>query len=265
MPSYAIGDVQGCLDPLKQLLDIIQFDPKNDLLWFSGDLVNRGPKSLETLRFIRELGPNHRVVLGNHDLHLLAKASGVHQGSHRDTLSTVLAAPDCKELMGWLSHQPLLQHDPVTGFVMTHAGLPPQWDLSEAKARAAEVEAALQGELQQDYLNHLYGNQPDIWHADLTGWDRLRCITNYFTRMRFCYPDGRLSFLDQADRDALPWFQVKNRLNRDEKILFGHWAALGGKTDTKNVFALDTGCVWGYSLSALRLDDLQRFSVPCPK
>jgi len=265
MSIYVVGDVQGCLDPLMRLLDQIHFDPSADTLWFTGDLVNRGPDSLGVLQFIHGLGSKHKVVLGNHDLHLLAMAAGHHVGFEGDTLLSVIHAEDGAMLLDWLCAQPLLYHDREMNYVMTHAGIPPQWRLSDAKARAAEVEAVLRNPDQRtEYFKHMYGNQPDYWQADLSGWERLRCITNYFTRMRFCYPDGRLSYSDTMDAGTSPWFRLRGTKDQGLKIVFGHWAALGGKTDTENIFALDTGCVWGYSLTALRLQDLQRFSVPCP-
>lgn len=264
MPSYAIGDIQGCFEPLMRLLEEIRFDPTTDTLWFTGDLVNRGPRSADVLRFIRQLGPRHRTVLGNHDLHLLAVAAGMQSFSPGDTLEEIIQAPDGEALLDWLARQPFLQHDPVTGFVMTHAGIPPQWDVAEAVARAAEISAVLQGSQRRAYLQHLYGNQPDLWAPGLSGWDRLRCITNYFTRMRFCFPDGRLSFARIPENETLPWFKIKGK-TADTKIVFGHWAALRGRTDTENVFALDTGCVWGETLTALCLETQQIFSVPCPK
>lgn len=265
MPSYAIGDLQGCLDPFKRLLEQIDFDPAADTLWLTGDLVNRGPRSLEVLRFVRSLGDRHRIVLGNHDLHLLALAENVREGASDDTLLPVLRAPDRDSLLTWLSHQPLMHYDPEAGFVMTHAGLPPQWTLEMAGALAREVEAALQGEQRQGYLQHLYGNHPDHWDPALLGWDRLRCITNYFTRMRLCWPDGRLVLEEGESAGALPWFEIDACEDRSCTILFGHWAALSGRTGRENVIALDTGCVWGYSLTAFRLEDRERFSVPCPR
>ncbi|MDR3478064.1 MAG: symmetrical bis(5'-nucleosyl)-tetraphosphatase [Gammaproteobacteria bacterium] len=266
MSTYAIGDIQGCFDPLERLLALIEFDPDKDSLWFTGDLVNRGPKSLATLRFIKNLGERHHTVLGNHDLHLLAVAHGAHPGSDDDSIAEILAAPDRDELLNWLRQQPLLHHDATLGYTMAHAGIAPAWDLEKAQALAKEVENVLQSDEASQFFHHMYGNRPDFWQDDLQGWERLRCITNYFTRMRFCYEDGRLDLRNKGTIDShagnlVPWFRVKNRANADLDIIFGHWAALAGITHTPNTFALDTGCVWGYCLTAMRLEDQKRFQV----
>ncbi len=263
MATYAIGDIQGCFTPLEKLLAQIKFDPQQDTLWFTGDLVNRGPQSLETLRFIKNLGKKHRVVLGNHDLHLLAVAHQAHTGRQDDTLTEILSAPDRDELIAWLIRQPLLYHNAQLDFVLVHAGLAFNWDLVTAKKLAKEVESILQSDQAGEFFRHLYGNKPDHWSEELQGWDRLRCIVNYFTRVRFCYPDGRLELGNANTANLIPWFQIPNRVNANLKIIFGHWAALGGVTNTPNTFALDTGCVWGFSLTALRLEDQKRFCVSC--
>jgi bis(5'-nucleosyl)-tetraphosphatase (symmetrical) len=259
---YAIGDIQGCFDSLLQLLDLIQFNDSLDTLWFTGDLVNRGPKSLETLRFIKKLGPKHRIVLGNHDLHLLALLHDCHKGWPDDTLDAILKADDRMELMHWLLQQPLFHHDSNLGFSMVHAGLDPTWDLAMAAKLGQEVEAVLQGDNPKFFFQELYGNQPDLWDDKLTGFSRLRCIVNYFTRVRLCFPNGRLSF-DDNDKNIMPWFEHPHRKTKNNKIIFGHWAALSGVTNTPNTYALDTGCVWGYALTAMRLEDEKRFSVGC--
>lgn len=269
MPTYAIGDIQGCFSALIALLKKIQFNEKKDTLWLTGDIVNRGPESLATLRFIKNLEGQHRLVLGNHDLHLLAVAHDAHPGWKDDTLQDVLKAPDLKALMEWLIQQPLLYHDETLGFTMVHAGLSPLWDLKTALSLSEEVSSVLQSSLATDFLNHMYGNHPDQWSPELTGYDRLRCITNYFTRARFCHPDGRLDLThtgkeaDVSD-DLVPWFALPNRANKTLKIIFGHWAALGGVTDVPYTYALDTGCVWGHALTAMRLEDEKRFCVACP-
>jgi len=268
MSTYVIGDVQGCFVELKKLLEKIAFDADNDTLWFTGDLVNRGPQSLDVLRFVKALGNQHRVVLGNHDLHLLAIAYGARELHRHDTLADILTAPDRDELLDWLRHCPLLHYDQQTQFVMTHAGLAPMWNLKKAQKLAQEVERVLCGDQFISFLQHMYGNEPDRWDDALTGIDRWRCITNYFTRMRFCYADGRLDFAYKGELAGkpvalIPWFDVKNRANANEKIVFGHWAALGGKTDQLHLYALDTGCVWGNCLTAMRLADEKRFSVNC--
>ncbi len=264
--NYAIGDVQGCLSVLLRLLDHLQFDERNDILWFCGDLVNRGPQSLETLRFIKNLGDQHIVVLGNHDLHLLALAQGTHPGWKEDTLQPILEAPDRDELITWLSQKPLLHHDEQSGYVMVHAGIAPAWDLPTAKRLANEVESVIRGQNSAGFFQNMYGNEPEQWSEQLQGWDRLRCITNFFTRLRFCHRDGRLELktkgtLEKSSSDLVPWFKVPSRANADLKILFGHWAALGGVTNVPNTYALDTGCVWGRELTAMRLEDEKRLSV----
>jgi len=269
MSTYAIGDVQGCYSTLQKLLNHIQFDSIRDTLWFTGDLVNRGPQSLETLRFVKNLGAKHITVLGNHDLHLLALSIGAHRGSKDDTLADILAAPDRDELLAWLAHQPLLHHDADLNFTLVHAGLSHNWSLQTAKQLAHEVEVVLQSKNRAEFFHHMYGNMPDHWDPELTGYDRLRCITNFFTRLRFCYPDGRMELKEKGTikeiSELVPWFNLPNRVNNDLKIIFGHWAALGGVTNKPNVYALDTGCIWGLNLTAMRLDDEKRFSVPCEK
>lgn len=267
MSTYVIGDVQGCFDELQALLAHIQFNPEADTLWFTGDLVNRGPKSLETLRFIKSL-PSFKVVLGNHDLHLLAVHYGKAPLRKDDTLDTILNATDREELIDWLRHQPLFYFDRDKGYAMAHAGLAPAWTLSQAGLLAQEVEGVLKSQTPAYFFEHMYGNQPDGWHDDLRGWDRLRCITNYFTRMRFCYADGRLDLAYKGEisgkpANLIPWFDLPNRVNAHVNILFGHWAALNGTTDAPNIYPLDTGCVWGNCLTALRLEDGKRFSVKC--
>ncbi|HIJ23945.1 MAG TPA: symmetrical bis(5'-nucleosyl)-tetraphosphatase [Gammaproteobacteria bacterium] len=260
MATYAIGDIQGCLDELKQLLDTIHFDPENDQLWFAGDLVNRGPHSLETLQFIRALGKRAITVLGNHDLHLLALAEGDKRYSSKfDTLLPILQSEQRGELLDWLRHRPLLHHNSKLGYTLVHAGLPPQWSLQQAQARAKELEATLQGDHYRDFLKVMYGNKPKKWSDQLSGTDRLRFITNCFTRLRFCTPDGKLDLNNkgkvgsQSSDDLLPWFQVPHRASRSQRILFGHWSTLQVRSE-EQVYALDTGCLWGGELSALRID-----------
>lgn len=268
MSTYAIGDIQGCIRELEKLLSLIQFDSAHDTLWVTGDLVNRGPSSLAVLRFFKQLGVRHKIVLGNHDLHLIAAYYGFGRSNSSDTLQDVLAAPDVDELITWLRHCPLLHHDAALGYVMAHAGLAPGWTLEQAKLLAQEVESILQSDQPERLISHMYGNQPDQWHAELAGVERWRCIVNYFTRMRFCYADGRLDLSYKGEiagkpDDLVPWFAVPSRANANEKIIFGHWAALNGITDVPNVFPLDTGCVWGNALTALCLESGERFSVKC--
>jgi bis(5'-nucleosyl)-tetraphosphatase (symmetrical) len=268
MATYAIGDIQGCHTELLQLLEQIGFG-SSDRLWLTGDLVNRGPRSLDTLRFIKELGDQARIVLGNHDLHLLAIAHHGEHNSSKDTLDEILQAPDRDELLHWLIQQPLLHHDTDLGFTLVHAGIPPQWDLPEALARAREVESALTSELASDFFRHMYGNNPCLWREDLDSWARLRCITNYFTRMRFCTQEGQLELKTDSGPTSSPagyrpWFSFKQRKTRDVPIIFGHWAALEGRVNQPHLHALDTGCVWGGTLTAMRLEDGQKFSCGSP-
>lgn len=266
MATYAIGDVQGCYSSLQKLLEKIKFNTHQDTLWFTGDLINRGPESLATLRFIKNLKNKH-TVLGNHDLHFLAVANNAHPGVDEDTFQDILSAPDKDELIDWLTQQPLLHHDEKLNYIMVHAGLAPSWNLATAKSLAHEVENVLKTPKKIDFFNHMYGNTPALWNENLTGWERLRCVTNYFTRVRFCHADGSLELKNKGKvenaQDLIPWFKIPNRANANVKIIFGHWAALGGITNTPNAYALDTGCVWGYCLTAMRLEDQERFSVDC--
>jgi len=266
MPVYAIGDLQGCFDPLQRLLEKVQFDPARDQLWFTGDLVNRGPQSLECLRFVKSLGPAAVTVLGNHDLHLLAVWAGAERRKRKDTLDPVLDAPDADELCHWLRHQPMLHYDGQRDTVMTHAGLPPQWTLSRARELAAELEQVLRGPDYQAFFAHMYGNQPDTWDEHHQGYERLRLITNYLTRMRFIDAQGRLDFDSKEGPDAAPpgfrpWFEYARP--DSTRILFGHWAALEGRVRNERFLALDTGCVWGGQLTALDLDSGACASCDC--
>ncbi|MFT4631699.1 MAG: bis(5'-nucleosyl)-tetraphosphatase (symmetrical) [Candidatus Azotimanducaceae bacterium] len=263
MSTYVIGDVQGCYDELQTLLATLKFNPQRDAVWFVGDLINRGPKNLETIRFIRDL-PNSRVVLGNHDLHFLAVASGVQKPSPSDTLEDLLEAPDLADIIEWLRHLPLLHYDPSHNVIMVHAGLPPNWTLKTCLARALEVENKLTGPDYKEFLAGMYGNQPDIWTDDLAGMPRLRIITNYFTRLRYCNAVGKLELLhktDAAPSGYAPWFTFP-RAKPILPIVFGHWAALDGVTDVDTAIALDTGCVWGRRLTAMCIEDGRVTSVP---
>lgn len=268
MATYAIGDIQGCLEPLKCLLKKINFDAARDTLWLAGDLINRGPDSLETLRFLYRIRDSLEIVLGNHDLHFLAVYYQLRKSGNSDTLKELLRSPDVSILVHWLRQQKLLHHDSALGYTLVHAGIPPQWDLTQALACAGEVETVLKDDRCLDFLAHMYGNNPNQWRDDLQGQERLRLITNYFTRMRFCSADGELELKTKESADAppagfSPWFKHSSRKTRQQKIIFGHWAALEGKADGENVFALDTGCVWGGSLTAMRLDDGAYFSCTC--
>lgn len=257
MATWAIGDLQGCHHEFLALLDLIHFDPASDRLWLTGDLVNRGPDSLEVLRSVRALGRCATVVLGNHDLHLLAVAAGHAPIRPRDTLDRVLAAPDRDELLAWLVSRPLLHRDRTLGWTLFHAGLPPQWDLDTAEGCAREVEQALATDPAGLYA-HMYGDQPDRWSARLAGHERLRFAVNCLTRLRAVDADGRVLIrfkgpLDQMPPHGLPWYRHPQRRSAGERIVSGHWSAIGYVAEA-GVRSLDTGCVWGGSLCALRLD-----------
>ncbi len=259
MPSYAIGDVQGCFDELKRLLRELGFGAR-DRLWFVGDLVNRGPKSLEVLRFVSDLGERAVVVLGNHDLHLVTQHEGFERPRKDDSFGDVLEAPDAGSLVDWLRMRPMMHLD--GGYAMVHAGLLPQWSIAQAQALAKEVEAALQGADYKAFLSNMYGSLPDQWSDALTGWDRLRVIVNAMTRLRYCTPQGRMDFRAKgmtAPAGYAPWFDFRND---SETLVCGHWSALGLKTRPR-LAALDSGCVWGGKLTAMRLEDRALFQVPC--
>jgi bis(5'-nucleosyl)-tetraphosphatase (symmetrical) len=271
MAVFAVGDVQGCHEELRRLLERIRFDTAEDSLWFTGDLVNRGPSSLETLRFVKGLSPRTVCVLGNHDLHLLAVAAGMAEKRRNDTLDELLAAPDRDELLDWLRRRPLLHHDAELGYTLVHAGLPPQWDLALGQVCARELEAVLCGPSYAEFFRDMYGDKPRRWSPGLKGSERLRFIVNCFTRMRYCTPEGDLDLKAKGAPGSqppgyLPWFAVPGRASRDLHILFGHWSTLG-EVRGENVHALDTGCVWGGKLTAMRLDGDDSgswYGVECP-
>ena len=265
MATYAIGDIQGCFEPLQRLLAKLAFDARQDRLWLVGDLVNRGPQSLEVLRFVKELGPAAVTVLGNHDLHLIMLAEGSSRMRPDDTLSAILAAPDREELLAWLRARPLMHVE--NGFAMVHAGLLPHWTVAEARKLAGEVEVALVAENFRELLAHLWGSEPPAWRDDLCGWARMRVIVNAMTRMRFCSPDGLMEFktkgeVDLAPQGFLPWFAVAGRRSVDHVLVTGHWSALGLQIEA-NLLALDSGCLWGGPLSAVRLEDRTLIQVAC--
>lgn len=268
MAVYAIGDIQGCYDELMSLLELIRFDPANDCVWFTGDLVNRGPASLQTLRAVRGLGESAVTVLGNHDLHLLALAQGSAPLHKSDTLNEILDAPDRDELLTWLRQQPLMHHDAKLNITLIHAGLPPQWDLATAQACANEVETVLRSERYTAFFQRMYGNTPDVWSDDLTGQDRLRFITNSFTRLRYCDAAGHFDFKAKGEPGTqpegfMPWFEVPGRRSENLRVVFGHWSALGLRREP-HIVALDTGCLWGQQLTAMRLGgDDAVFCVEC--
>ena len=268
MSTYAIGDIQGCYDELQQLLKLIKFKPSRDTLWFTGDLVNRGPKSLETLRFVKGLGDSAITVLGNHDLHLLAVWQHKHKHfSSNDSLRPLLDADDRVELLQWLRERPLMHYDEQLDYAMFHAGLPPQWSRKEALIHAAEVEKVLRGRKFHEFLSHMYGNKPSRWSENLEGWDRLRFIVNCFTRLRLCSEEGKLELkhkgkVEDAPEGFRPWFEHDNRKSRKQRIVFGHWSALG-LYQGHNVNGIDTGCLWGGGLTALRLEDGEVTCLEC--
>jgi bis(5'-nucleosyl)-tetraphosphatase (symmetrical) len=272
MATYAIGDVQGCFDELKALLTRIDFNSDRDQLWFTGDLVNRGPKSLETLRFVCSLGENAVVVLGNHDLHLLATVFDHKKPGKRDTFEDILKAPDRDQLMEWLISRSLIHSDNDINMVMLHAGLHPDWNIKKARSLSQEVEKVLQGDKCNHFFKHMYGDKPQLWSDDLQGWARLRYITNIFTRLRYCTPEGKIALGSKREPGTQPagfhpWFAIEHRASRNTPIIFGHWSTLvfSKNIDYPNVYPLDTGCLWGGHLTALRIDTVpyQTYRLDC--
>ena len=259
MAVYAIGDVQGCAAELDALLEKLEFDPRHDRVWFVGDLVNRGPASLDVLRRVEALGEAAIVVLGNHDLHLLAVARGDAPLKASDrSLEEILEAPDRERLLDWLRGRPMLHHDPTLGVTLLHAGLPPQWDLPTAIACAQELETALRSQHGDAFYRRMYGNEPDRWREDLDGPARLRFIVNCLTRLRICDAEGRIALgfkgrLEEIPPGLMPWFRVPGRRSAGQRIVCGHWSAIG-YLDDHDVLSIDTGCVWGGTLTAQRLD-----------
>ena len=260
MSTYVVGDIQGCLKPLKCLLRDVAFNPDKDMLWSVGDIVNRGPKCLKTLRFLYKMRKNLIMVLGNHDLHLLAVAAGVRPPGSSDTLDKILKAPDREKLLGWLIKRPLLHVE--HGYTLVHAGIPPQWTVDEAVGYAGEVEAVLRSPDCVQFFAHMYGDEPALWSDKLKGMTRLRVITNYLTRMRYCTREGVLDLEskgarpdpDLGDKKVSAWFSHPKRKTVYDRILFGHWASIEGVTDSPNAIALDTGCVWGGALTLYQLE-----------
>ena len=267
MSIYAIGDVQGCYDQLRRLVDQLEFDPSRDTLWLVGDLVNRGPQSAETVRFVRSLGERAVTVLGNHDLHLLVVAAGVRKPHRGDTLDGMLHAQDRDELLHWLRGRKMMHAE--AGYAMVHAGLLPQWTIEQALVLAREVEEALRAPDSIELFRHLYGNTPTAWNDALTGIERLRVIVNAMTRLRLCDAAGRMEFSHKtepvnAPAGFMPWFDVPGRASAGTPIICGHWAALGLLL-RDDVLGLDSGCVWGRQLSALKLEDRTLYQCDCPE
>ncbi len=269
MALYLIGDLQGCDAALAALLAKIDFSPSRDTIYVLGDLVNRGPDSAGTLRRLMAFGDAAQCLLGNHDLHLLALASGAGRTHPSDTLADLLAAPDCPALLDWLRHRPLALHK--HGILMVHAGVLPQWDAPKTVALGGQLALALRGKDHKTFFHHMYGNQPDHWSDDLAGQERLRVIANALTRLRFCTADGRMEFATKGNLDAappghMPWFDVPGRATAGTTIAFGHWSTLSARART-DVLAMDTGCVWGGALSALKLaprpEDRELIQVDC--
>lgn len=265
MSTYAIGDIQGCHAAFQHLLDLIGFAPGGDRLWLVGDLVNRGPDSLAVMRQVAALGDAAITVLGNHDLHLLAVAEGFRKAHKGDTLDEVLAAPDRDALLAWLRCRNMMH---VEGeYALVHAGLVPAWTTDRGLELGREVERALRAARYRDFLGRMYGNHPDRWSDDLEGAERLRVIVNAMTRMRVCTPDGAMDFAfkgrpEDAPPGYVPWFAVPNRASLDRTLICGHWSALGLRTEPR-LLALDSGCLWGGTLSAVRLEDRKLFQVSC--
>jgi len=270
MATYAIGDVQGCFDQLRQLIDSLNFDPASDRLWFVGDLVNRGPQSLEVLRFVKSLSTAAVVVLGNHDLHLVMQAEGFGRVNKEDTLAAILASPDRQELLDWLRAQPLVHVEGA--WAMVHAGLLPEWTVAQAKGLSDEVSVALTAPGYRDFLAHMWGSEPAAWRDDLVGWDRLRVVVNAMTRMRYVTFAGAMELRasgakappGQGPVGCVPWFAAPHRASAGQLIVCGHWSALGYH-EQPDLLAIDTGCLWGGALTAVRLEDRRVFRLPCPQ
>ncbi|CAM3800918.1 bis(5'-nucleosyl)-tetraphosphatase (symmetrical) ApaH [Xenorhabdus thuongxuanensis] len=265
MATYLIGDIHGCYREFRSLLEQVNFNPSEDTLWLTGDLVARGPDSLAVLRYIKQLGSAVKLVLGNHDLHLLAVYAKISRNKPKDLLDELLSASDVDELINWLRKQPMLQIDDELKLVMAHAGLTPQWDLETAKICAREVEAILRSDSYPLFLNEMYGDMPNNWTPELSGLARLRYSTNALTRMRYCFPHGQLDMSckskpENAPAPLKPWFELPRSIPENYSIAFGHWAALEGQGTPTGIYALDTGCCWGGKLTLLRWEDKQYFS-----
>jgi len=264
MATYAIGDIQGCYQTLQKLLKLIKFKPEQDTLWIAGDLINRGASSLATLEFLYQYRKNIQCVLGNHDLHFLAVEAGQHKATPKDTFDEILDSPERKKLAKWLNKQPLFHYEPKLNVAMSHAGIPFGWTIKQAEQYSSEVNQYLQSEQRDNFFKQMYGDKPAVWNKKLKGINRLRFITNALTRMRYCYLDGELNLSYKVtpgkQPDGLvPWYELSGK-NLDCDFVFGHWASLQNKCQLANVHALDTGCVWGGKLTALRLEDKQVFA-----
>ncbi len=267
MATYAIGDIQGCYQEFRLLLKKIKFNPNHDQLWLAGDMVSRGPKSLEVLQYIYDNQDVCTAVLGNHDLHLLASYHLDKKLNPKDKLKSLIKSPECDALLAWLISQPIAYYDKELKTLMTHAGVPPKWDLDKTLANAFELEnVLLKGSKRIKYFKSMYGNEPVAWSKNLKKQERLRFTTNALTRMRFCDKQGSLNLAEKGspnskNKKLKPWYKFKKQLLKETTLVFGHWAALNGEAKTKNLYALDTGCVWGNKLTALRLEDKKYFTV----
>ena len=266
MATYAIGDIQGCYEEFSALLDMVDFRSERDRLWLLGDLINRGPGNLAVIRRVMDLGDAAITVLGNHDLHFLAIHRGGHSINRADTFDDLLSWKRVDEVSDWYRHRLLIHRDKELGYAMTHAGIPHLWSLKQARTLAAEVEEVIRGPKCETFFREMYGNDPHCWHDDLDGMPRWRVLTNYFTRMRLLDEEGCMDFshkgaLADAPAELAPWFEFRVAHPLKLKILFGHWAALEGHTGHESIIGLDTGCVWGRTLTALRLDDARYFTV----
>lgn len=267
MATYLIGDIHGCYRELRALLKQVKFEPQKDVLWLTGDLVARGPDSLKVLRYTKTLGASVRMVLGNHDLHLIGVYANISHNKPKDKLKKLLTAPDANELVNWLRRQPLLQVDNKKKIIMAHAGITPQWDLATAQMCAREVEAILSSDTYPLFIDSMYGDMPNNWSPNLTGLSRLRFSTNVLTRMRYCFPDGLLNMSwknkpENTPPPLKPWFDLPRKIPPEYAIIFGHWASLEGKGTPKGIYGLDTGCCWGGKLTLLRWEDKKYFSQP---
>ncbi|MBK4775605.1 diadenosine tetraphosphatase [Candidatus Pantoea edessiphila] len=268
MSTYLIGDIHGCYRELLVLLKKVNFHPKNDTLWLTGDLVARGPNSLDVLRYIKSIDQDQcvRLVLGNHDLNLLAIYAGIHHAKSKYQLTKLLEAEDIEDLINWLRCKPLIQIDNQKKIIMSHAGITPQWDLKTAKTCAYEIEKILSSDMYMLFLNSMHGNLPNNWSEKLTGLARLRFITNALTRMRYCFYNGQLemfskNILESRNSSLKPWFNIKNKITDDYTIIFGHWSALQGKGTPKKIIGLDTGCCWGGKLTLLHWEEKKYWRI----
>ena len=273
MALYAIGDVQGCFDELQELLTHIKFNSDRDQLWFCGDIVNRGPKSLKTLRFIRSLEDNAITVLGNHDLHLLATAYEHKKPGRKDTLDKILQAKDSPELLDWLRHQPLVFHDEEKDVTLLHAGTHPDWTITKTLKLAKEVEQILQSDQHINFYKAMYGDKPTTWNDSLSGWPRYRFITNILTRLRYCDKFGRPALNAKSApgsqaKHLMPWYEVPDRKTKDDTLIFGHWSTLphAGRKAVNNTYAIDSGCLWGGYLTAMKVGKkkVKYTRISCP-